>query len=188
MVVDHPGRLHDSVQDRTAAEFESAGDHVFTHRIRDRAFGRDLGQGLPAILDRFPIGEAPQIRIQSAKLLLNFEDPVGVIDDGVDFGLIADDPRVGEQFLNFHVGVAGDNFDIKIVERMPKILPLAQDRIPTQASLHPVQSQEFKQHAVIMQRFSPLFVMIAGEEGIIEIPLTTVYRSVDSIIHRFILL
>ena len=117
----------------------------------------------------------------------DLEDTVGVVNDGVNFGFVADDPRIGEQFLNFRIVVAGNQFDIKIIKRLTEIFPFTQDGIPTQSSLHPIQCQEFKQHPVIMQRLSPLFVMIAGEERIVEIPLTTGNRSVDHFIHMFIL-
>lgn len=172
MIVDHPGGLHERVQDRTAAELESAGDQLFAHGIGNWAGGWNLGQGLPVILDGLPLGEAPQIGIQRTELPLDLENVVGIVNDGVDFGFVADDARVGEQFLNFYLVVAGHHANLEMIERQTEILALAQDGIPAQSSLHPIQGQEFEQHAVVMQRLSPLLVMIAGQQGIIEIPFT----------------
>jgi len=173
MVVYHPGSLHERIQDRTATELKTSGNHVFAHGIGNRAGGWNLGDGLPAILDGRPSGEPPKIGIQRTEFLLYLEDTVGVIDDGTNFGFVAHDPGIGEQFLDFQIVVLGNQVNIKIIESLSKILPFTQDHIPTQTCLHPVQRQKFKQNPVIVQRFSPLFVMITGKENIIEIPFTT---------------
>ena len=122
MVVHHPGSLHERVQDRAAAEFEPAGNHILAHGIGNWTGGWNFRKGPPAIVDSYSTGESPQVCIQSTKIVLDFEDTVGIVYDGVDFGFIADDPRVSEQFLNFCIVVVGNQLDIKIIKRLAEIL------------------------------------------------------------------
>jgi len=187
VIIDHASRLHEGVQDGAAAKLEPAPHHVPAHRVRDRAGGRYLRHALPGILNGSPAGETPQIRIQRTKFLLDLKHAVGVVDDGIDFCPVAHNASVGEQLLHFLNAIAGNHIDLKIVKSLPEVFPFTQDGVPAQTSLHPIQRQEFKQPLIIVERHAPLFIMIAGEQDIVEVPNTAGEGWIDGLVHELIL-
>ena len=71
MIVHHARRLHEGVADGAAHKREAAFAQVLAHRIAFRRGGRAL-RG-PAILERPPAREAPDVSVEAAELPLHRE-------------------------------------------------------------------------------------------------------------------
>src|SRR5271170_5062011 len=69
MVVDHSHGLHKRVADRGPDEIKSASFQVFAHRVRLRGPRRNLPPRLSRIYPRLAACEAPNVAVETAKLL-----------------------------------------------------------------------------------------------------------------------
>ncbi len=65
--------------------------------------------------DGFAADEAPDIGIEAAKFLLDFDEGPGVQDACRDLGPVADDAGIGQKCLLFGLVIFRDLMDIKIV-------------------------------------------------------------------------
>src|SRR5262249_2407914 len=79
---------------------------------------------------------------------------------------IANDAVVFKQLLNPTPAIPGDLCRIESVERRAIIVALAQDRVPAQPCLCTLENQEFEQHAIIVLRHTPFFVVVAHRKFI----------------------
>ena len=112
-----------------------------------------------------------------------------VLDGGVDYIVIngttaesvtttADEKKqllqtIKQALPNAKVEVVGDvRRRMEIVESLPIILPLLQNRGPTQPRLRPVEDQKFEQPPVIVQRHAPFLIVILHVKGIVSAPST----------------
>ena len=116
MVVDHPDRLHEGIDDRRSDKFEAALLEIFGDGAGKRRLRRDLALAAKRVLNRLAVDEAPQIGSKTL-LRLDLEIGNGVADAGIDLGAIAHDPGVGEQRVDFSAIVACDFSGIEFVER-----------------------------------------------------------------------
>jgi hypothetical protein len=89
VVVGKACRLHESVADCRADEFESAFLEGFAHGIRFGGRGGDLFEGFPPITDRSSINELPDVCVERAEFLLYFKDGTCVGYGGFDFEPVA---------------------------------------------------------------------------------------------------
>src|SRR3546814_1646429 len=74
---------------------------------------------------------------------------------------VADDAWIEHQLFELRIGKARDLLCIEIGERLAITVALVEDCQPRQPSLRAFEDQELEQHAVVVLRFSPFFVVIA---------------------------
>lgn len=162
VIVDHPGGLHVRVTDRGADEFKAALLQVFAQRIRLCAGDRVICQPSQFVYDWFSVYEAPYVSVEVAKLLLNFQEALSVVDSRNDFLLITNDPRSFQQGCQFFVAVPGNLPRVEPGKSFSISFPLAQDCIPTQPGLSAFQCQKFKYPPVVMHRHTPLVIVVGN--------------------------
>ena len=109
VVVDQSRGLHQGVADRRADEREPSSLQILAQHVR-------LTQARTGISewDRHefwigrPPGELPDVDVEAAKFFLNCQERLCILDSRGNLEAVADDPGVGEQFLDFAPVVAGD--------------------------------------------------------------------------------
>ena len=85
MGVDDPDRLQIGIDDRGAHKLHSAFFQISGESIRER------GEGSVVFINRFAIGEAPQVTLKGAVLFLDFPKDLCIVHGGTDFQSVADD-------------------------------------------------------------------------------------------------
>src|ERR1039458_10891187 len=84
VVVDHAGRLHESIANRRADELETASFQFFAHRIgflRARGY---IGEAAPCILFRFALDKLPDERSKAAKFILHLHESLRIAGYGAN--------------------------------------------------------------------------------------------------------
>src|SRR2546423_14997986 len=74
MVVDHPNRLHEGIDDGRPAEFEAAAGQLLRNFLRQRGLGRHLSDAAERVDLRLAVDEAPQ-QPREPWALLNYLQP-----------------------------------------------------------------------------------------------------------------
>ena len=78
MIVDHSNGLHERIADRRADESEPPAFQVSTQGIGDRRVTGNVLERFPAIADRSPFDELPNIRIKAADFFLKEKKSLGI--------------------------------------------------------------------------------------------------------------
>lgn len=166
MVVHHPRGLHEGIADCAAHELEAAEFELFAHGVGLRASGWDPGLFGPGVHAWLAPGELPDKAVEGTKLSLDGQKCPGVGDGRRDLQPVADDSGISQQ-AGYLISVErGDLPGLKILERPPEILPLVEHARPAQSSLERVQHQKLEQLAVVMQRHTPLFIVILQHQRV----------------------
>lgn len=71
MIVDHSNGLHERIANRRADECEPPAFQVPTHGLGDRRVAGNVLGRFPAVVNRSPFNELPNILIKAADFLLN---------------------------------------------------------------------------------------------------------------------
>src|SRR5258706_2251577 len=118
----------------------------------------------PGVLFRFAVDETPDVAVEAAEFLLDFEEFAGVADCGRNFQAIADDAGIGEQLFDFFRAVAGDLLGIEAVEHFSIAFALAQDRVPAQTRLRAFQNKRSEEHTSELQSLTNLVCRLLLEK------------------------
>src|SRR5215470_13955502 len=116
VIVDDTNRLHKCVTDGRSDKIEAAFLEIFTHGIRLRRSRRDLPQEFPCVDARASVDKFPDITIEAADLLLDFEKGSCVLHGGSNFQAIANDSRISQQSCNLSLGVMRNFCWVEFVE------------------------------------------------------------------------
>src|SRR5205823_12303247 len=123
VVIDHAGRLHESVANGRTHEFESAADQVFAHGVRLGGARRRMG-AIATMLQIAFAGELPDISIEAAEFFLHGKKCFGVRNGGFDFQTIANDSWIGQQSSHARRTITGDAHSVEVIERAAVIFAL----------------------------------------------------------------
>src|SRR5262249_17394036 len=99
MIVDHTDRLHESVTNGRAHEFESSLAQIFTHPVRFGRCWRNLLQRTPGIHAWSAAYKLPDIAIKRSKLILELEKCFSILYRGSQLQFVAHQPRITHQAL-----------------------------------------------------------------------------------------
>ena len=168
VVVDHAGGLHVGVADGRADETQAALAEVFAERAGLLCLRGDLLVVAPGVLLGFAADKPPDVGIECAKFLLQLQKCLCIPNRGFDFQAVADDAGIGEQLANLPLVVAGHLLGIETVEDFAVALALAQDGVPAQPGLGPLQDEELEEFAVVVDRHAPLRVVIRNVDGVLR--------------------
>ena len=135
VVVHHADGLHQGVTNLCADEIEAAFAQVFAHDVGFIAPAGNILESFPAVLDRLPANESPEVTVKAAEFFLHGEKCFCVLDRGGDLQAVADDAGVGEQLLNFPQIVSGDFAHVEVVEGFAVVVAFFQNGRPTQSGL-----------------------------------------------------
>src|SRR5438874_2455145 len=91
VVVDQTHGLHEGVARRRTHELEAAALQILAHESRLRRLRGYLREATPAVLDRLPANEAPEVRVQRAHLFSKPERRPCVCNGRLDLRAVADD-------------------------------------------------------------------------------------------------
>ncbi len=126
VIVHQADRLHESVADGRADEFESALDQVFTQRVRFGGLGRNLLQRLAGVLSGLAADELPDVGVKAAELLLNGQERLRVLNRRCHLEPVAHNAGIRQQLGYLAFVVAGHHARVKVVERTAIIFALFQ--------------------------------------------------------------
>ncbi len=170
MIVDHAGRLHEGIDDGGANEFEPARGKLFRHLDRKRGGGGNARGRLELIDLGFAVDEIPQKLREASTFFHDLQIGLGARDGALDLGAIADDAGIVHQRMDL-LGVVVRYFvGLEIVESVPEMIALAQDRDPRQPGLKAVEDQLLVERAVVEFRHAPFGVVIGDVKRIFARP------------------
>src|SRR5688572_1722566 len=86
---------------------------------------------------------------------------------------MADDPLVAQQPVDVTPVEPGDAIDVEPGKTGAEVLPFPQDRQPAQARLEPFQAYLLEQTTVVVDRSSPLFIVVLHVQRIAAGPPTS---------------
>src|SRR5215208_3456553 len=99
----------------------------------------------------FGIGrEAPEQLVEGLAVGVELPRRLGVRDRGLDLLAVPDDARVRDQPLEVLGAVGRDLLDVEAVERLPEVLPLAQNGQPGEARLKRLQGKPLEKLGLAM--------------------------------------
>jgi len=181
MVVDHSCRLHVRVADCGAHELEPARLKIPAHRVGFPARCGYLLYCRPFVPYGPAAREAPDVLVEAAELPFYPEERLRVAYRRDNLQPVAYYAGIAEQGLDLSRVVLRHLLGIEAVERLPEVLPLAQDGLPAEACLHALQDKELEYAFVVMQRHTPLRIVVPQHKGVVlETPVTP-----GSAVHAF---
>jgi tellurite resistance protein TerC len=172
MIVDHAAGLHVGVDDHRTEELETALFQVLGIGHGDLGLGRDV-TSLALGLQGLALHESPLIPGEAAELLLDFQEPAGVVERGFQFEPIAHDTRVFQPDLHLLGAEPGQVGRVEAGVGLAIGFALAQNGDPAESGLGRFQSEEFKQANVIPDRHPPFLIMIGLVEWVGAAPSAT---------------
>ena len=163
MGIDDPYRLQIGIDDNCPHKLHAPSFHIFGNFIRQ--FRAD-----PAcLINNFPFRPVPEVALKAPPLMLDSPEYSGIVHGGSDFQFIADDTGILPQRRQLFLVVSADLLHIKIIESLPKRLPLVEDALPGKPRLKALQHQHFKQLMVVVNGDAPLLIVISDVKGILGI-------------------
>ena len=163
MVIDQPGRLHMSIDDRTPNKSKSPLFKIFGEGIAFRSCGGDLRHFSPVIDFGSVAHKFPDIRIERPEFFLHREKSPSIGNGGFNLESIANDSDILKKRRFFSGVEFCDLPGIKFSKRPAIPFTTQKDGRPGQSRLRPFQDQHFKMSAIIMHGDSPFFIMIGDE-------------------------
>ena len=116
MVIDHAAGLHIGIADSRPDKLKTALLEILAHGFRFRCVSGDIGQSSEAVNFRLAIDELPDISVKAAKFRLHVQEGLGIAHHAADFGFVADDACVLQQFTDFGLIILGDHLRLELVE------------------------------------------------------------------------
>src|SRR5579862_3375301 len=167
VVVDHADSLHMCVNDRGADESESPRFEILAQRVGLVGSRRNLPPALPAVQLRASTDEPPAIAIEAPEFLLNREKRLRVAYHGLDLQPIANDCRIQRELLDPSCPIPRYLGRVERAECPAITLPFFQYDRPTETRLGALEHQEFKVLSIIVDRYTPFFVVISNHQRIV---------------------
>ena len=164
VIIYHAGRLHKGVADGAADELKPALAQIFAHGIRLRRSSGNLLQRRPGVLNRLAAHKLPDVGIERSELFLRLKKGLRVLYCRVDLQPVPHDTRIAEKSSEFRVIVGSHAAGIETVEGGPVVLPLVENRLPTQSRLRAFKDKHLEQVSIVVRGHSPLVVMIVAVE------------------------
>lgn len=175
VVIDHSCCLQVGVDDGGAQEPESSLFQVPGDTVRKSGGGRDLRKVAETVDHLLVPGEIPQIMAKGAEFVPDIQEASGIVNGRFDLHPVADDPAVLQHGPNTAIVEPGHFFGIEVLVKQAVSLPSFEDGQPAESGLGRFQHQEFELFTIIMNRHSPLQVVVGDIYRIGQAPSAT-YR------------
>src|SRR2546429_3669799 len=163
-------RLHERVADRRPHELEAARLQVPAERACGVGHGGHPPPRRPRVLPRRAGHVEPDPGADAAVLLLHPEPRARVADRCLDLRAVPHDGRVAEEFSDPARAEPGDPRRIEAGESPAIRLALLENRRPAQPRLRGLESEELEEPPVVVDRHTPLFVVIADHRPVAARP------------------
>lgn len=111
------------------------------------------------------IDELPDEDVEQALASPQFQEPVCIVDRGLDLQPLADDAGVAEQGVDPAPCVASNPLRIELIEGPAVVHALVQRRRPAESCLAGIQYQVHEMPGVVVQRDAPLGVVVGDHQG-----------------------
>ena len=86
--------------------------------------------GAAAVVNDFPVPELEKVLTEAAKLFLNLQKHLSVLDRSQNFPAVSDDSAVLEQGINLVRSVVCNDLGVKAVKGLPEVFLFIQDTFP----------------------------------------------------------
>ena len=113
-----------------AHKFEPTLTQVFAHGVGFDAGGPKTDFPSMLVDHRCASDEAPYILGEAAELLLDLQEPLGIVDCCCNFLFISDDARILQNGVDLPMAVSCNRHRVEPVEEGPIILSLSQHSVP----------------------------------------------------------
>lgn len=115
------------------------------------------------------VAEMPNVAVERAKFLLNFDENLRVMHGCSDFLPIAHNGGIVAESVDFCVVVSGYGGAVKPIERTPESLAFVQNALPRQSRHETLQYKPLEKQSIVMHRHAPFVVVICHIERISQI-------------------
>ncbi len=142
MVIHHPRRLHEGINDRWPAKGKPRLFQILGNLRRQGREGRHLGHAGKVVLQwrATNIGPKP---VGKPGFFLNFQIGAGGFDRAFNLAAMAHNAGVCQQTLHIFLTPTGNHLGVKPLERHAKGIAFLQNRDPRQPRLKAIQYQLF---------------------------------------------
>ena len=136
MVVHHTNRLHKGVYNRWPHKFKPFFEKRITKCFSKWRKGGDFCHRSVFVDYRFMVNNAPTEIIKATILFLNGQNGFCICDSGTNLKLIANNPLVLKERLDFSFIIVRNGLNIEVVKSFSKILAFVKNRRPAKSCLH----------------------------------------------------
>lgn len=112
------------------------------------------------IAHHFAICERPDVRGKRSPLLFHMQESLGIADYGTYFPLRADHTITSDNPLHICIIISSYSLRAEGGEGKAYRIPLSEHCQPAQATLHDLHAQSLKMHLILINRATPLLIMI----------------------------
>ena len=119
----------------------------------------------------------PDVSIEAAELLLDAQKGSGIVYSGADFETITNDAWILNQSFDLLFAETSDLDRIEVGEGLSISFSLVEHRGPTQTSLCTLQNEKLKLFVVIVNRNSPLPVVVLDVQLVSALGPSTAFFS-----------
>lgn len=164
MIVHEAGRLHERITNGRAYKTETAPlqrGAQFARLFRGR--GKFAAKTAP-IVDRPAVNEAPNERIERADVVAQAQQRARVADRCLDLCAVAHDAGVAKQLLHARRRDARYGGGLKAGKHFPVARTFLQNGLPREAGLRPFEYEQLEKGSIVMERHTPLVVMVSDQQ------------------------
>jgi hypothetical protein len=150
MIIDHSHCLHESIADRWTSEFKPVSPQILTQGIGFSRLRRNIFRRLAFILPWPATNESPDIRIETAELLLQSKEQFGITDGSLNLQPISYNILIRKQLPHLALLISRNGGGIKVIEGSTVAVAFSQHSFPAQTCLHTLQDEKLEQGSIFM--------------------------------------
>ena len=160
MIIDHAYCLHEGIDNRRTDKRHASFFEIFCNCIRNWSFRWKICEFRAMIDIGFSSYKRPKVRIQTPIFFLELESCMSIFANRKYLQPIAHYPTIEKDFLEFFIWHICNLQDVPIMKEFSISLSLAQNRNPRKSCLCSLKYEKLKKYSIIMDRHSPLSIMI----------------------------
>ena len=145
MVIHHADCLYEGVADRASNEAKVSPLQLFAHGIRLKRASGNVFHRLPSVLLGMSFNKLPDELIEATEFILDDKICFGIVDRGLNLEPVTNNPRIRHEFRLLLHPVLGDQERVELIERLPIVVSLFEDRGPTQSRLCSFKDQKLEE-------------------------------------------
>ena len=168
MVIDHSNTLHERVTDCRSNKATTQLFERSRHCFGLRCFRRDTTHRLVDFTSRWR--ECPQ----HVGKTIQFNTDPGILNHRFQLAAMADNAGIRQPFLYLLIAAFCQFPGVELTEHGTHMVTLSQHGYPGQPCLHAFQYQPLEQCIPVVNRHTPLLIVIANIEFIVPTPGTTI--------------
>jgi len=176
VVVHHADSLHESVADRGPHKPEPAFSQIPAHAIRRLRLRRHIRKTPPCVLNGDSVDVAPEIGRKGSERFPDIQNAPRIPKRRFNLQAVPHNAGIAQKTGNIVLGIPGDTLTVEPMKRPPVMIPFPENREPAQTGLGPFQDKELKKAPVVMNRDTPLLIVVSDIGRVIAAPYTPLFH------------